>query len=278
MNIKSLIGANYSSSNNLGRFDLNKKFVNKSIHTTPDIVLSISSSAKVPNFVNKYVKNKEVKIVENTVNNRNISYEVLSGIPSGTILNYVSTTAPEGWLLCDGSEVLISEYSALYNIIKDTYGESSNPNKLFKLPDFRGRVPVGCGLGVGLSKRALGDIGGEENHKLTKDEMPLHSHDIEIEEGGLHNHIVNDAGHEHRVNNIVQKSGKNTVSNTFNKNDTSRIDNSLLTQNNTEKNTSNISIQEAGSHGHNAVINVSGGTEAHNNMQPYIVTNFIIKV
>ncbi len=69
----------------------------------------------------------------------------ISGIPAGSIIPFGGPTAPAGWLLCDGAEVQISEYSTLFDIIKYTYGDPETLLGLgtFRLPDLRGRFPLG---------------------------------------------------------------------------------------------------------------------------------------
>jgi microcystin-dependent protein len=69
----------------------------------------------------------------------------IPGIPAGSIIPFGGPTAPAGWLLCDGAEVQISEYSTLFDIIKYTYGDPETLLGLgtFRLPDLRGRFPLG---------------------------------------------------------------------------------------------------------------------------------------
>jgi microcystin-dependent protein len=66
-------------------------------------------------------------------------------IPVGTILPYAGATAPSGYLFCDGSEVLISNYATLYSIIGYTYKAQSllQGAATFALPDLRGRFALG---------------------------------------------------------------------------------------------------------------------------------------
>ena len=66
-------------------------------------------------------------------------------IPVGTILPFAGSVIPTGYLLCDGSEILISQYSELYSIIGYSYKPSIllQGNASFALPDFRGRFPLG---------------------------------------------------------------------------------------------------------------------------------------
>jgi microcystin-dependent protein len=69
----------------------------------------------------------------------------IPGIPAGSIIPFGGPAAPAGWLLCDGAEVQISEYSTLFDIIKYTYGDPETLLGLgtFRLPDLRGRFPLG---------------------------------------------------------------------------------------------------------------------------------------
>lgn len=66
-------------------------------------------------------------------------------VPIGAIFPYAGTTLPNGYLLCDGSEVRISTYQALFQIIGYTYKASSSllGQASFALPDLRGKFPLG---------------------------------------------------------------------------------------------------------------------------------------
>lgn len=96
-------------------------------------------------------------------------------VPPGTIVVFAGTVAPDGWLLCDGSEVSRASYGPLFAVVGTIYGQGDRVNT-FALPELRGRTVVGVGAGAGLSDRALGQRGGEEQHKLTVAEMPSHTH------------------------------------------------------------------------------------------------------
>lgn len=87
------------------------------------------------------------------------------GVPTGTIVPFAGSSAPTGWLLCDGGQYSTSSYSTLYTVIGTTYGGG---NGSFKVPDLRGRMPVGKNQGA---FSVLGRTGGEENHVLTNAEM-----------------------------------------------------------------------------------------------------------
>lgn len=83
---------------------------------------------------------------------------------------------PRNWMFCDGRELPIAQYEALFSLLGWTYG--GNGQTTFRLPDFRGRVPVGAGTGPGIAPKLLGQAGGAEQHQLTTTQIPAHSHPI----------------------------------------------------------------------------------------------------
>lgn len=88
----------------------------------------------------------------------------------GLIEPFAGTIVPAGYLLCDGSAVSRSDYTALFEVIGTTFG-SGDGETTFNLPDLSGRVP----LGVSMS-HALGSTGGSETVTLTESELPAHVH------------------------------------------------------------------------------------------------------
>lgn len=111
----------------------------------------------------------------------------------GAIQMYGGSSAPTGWLLCDGSAVSRTTFAALFAILSTTYG-AGDTTTTFNVPDMRGRVPVGVGTGTGggasgtglpsggsaLTAVSQGTWKGEENHTMTTGELVAHSHTLPI--------------------------------------------------------------------------------------------------
>lgn len=84
--------------------------------------------------------------------------------------------APRGWALCNGQLLAISQNSALFSLLGVTYG--GNGQTTFALPDLRGRAPLHYGQGPGLSDRTPGERSGTETVSLISSQMPLHNHPV----------------------------------------------------------------------------------------------------
>jgi len=82
--------------------------------------------------------------------------------------------APQGWMLCNGQLLPISQYAALFSLIGTYYG--GDGRSTFALPDLRGRVPVHQGQGAGLSPYVMCENAGVESVQLAPGQMPSHSH------------------------------------------------------------------------------------------------------
>lgn len=94
--------------------------------------------------------------------------------PSGAILQYAASTAPTGWLLCDGTAVSRVDYADLFAVIGTTYG-TGNGSTTFNLPNLKGRVPAGRDASQ-TEFTPLGKTGGAKTHTLSVAEMPSHTH------------------------------------------------------------------------------------------------------
>jgi microcystin-dependent protein len=98
----------------------------------------------------------------------------------GEIRMFAGNFAPRGFAFCDGQLLPINQNQALFSLLGTTYGGDGRIT--FGLPDLRGRfaMHVGNTNGPGLSPRSWGETGGSENHVLTINNMPVHSHLVAI--------------------------------------------------------------------------------------------------
>ena len=115
-------------------------------------------------------------------------------VPAGVILAYAGATAPNGWLLCDGTLISRTTYAALFAAISTLYG-AGDGSTTFGIPDLRGRVPVGkAASGTFLT---MGATGGAETHAITIAEMPGHDHTAVTGGSGTLTTGINSVGHTH---------------------------------------------------------------------------------
>jgi microcystin-dependent protein len=96
----------------------------------------------------------------------------------GEIRMFAGNFAPRGWALCDGQLLDISQNDALFSLLGTTYGGDGRTT--FGLPDMRGRIPIHAGTGPGLSPRAWGAKAGQERVTLTTNQLPSHSHPLQV--------------------------------------------------------------------------------------------------
>ena len=92
----------------------------------------------------------------------------------GQIILFAGNFAIRNYAQCDGALLPISQNTALFSILGTTYGGDGRTT--FQLPDLRGRVVVHRGSGPGLTPRNLGQVGGSETVTLTELQIPSHTH------------------------------------------------------------------------------------------------------
>lgn len=107
-------------------------------------------------------------------------------IQTGTVVMYGSLTPPPGWLNCDGAPVSRSAFAPLYGVIRSTFGDGDG-STTFNLPNFQRNIPIGQG-GSQISGPAntIGSTGGEEAHQLVTGELPAHTHTATA----AHSHVM----------------------------------------------------------------------------------------
>lgn len=92
----------------------------------------------------------------------------------GQITIYAFNFAPQGWALCHGQLLPISQNTALFALLGTTFG--GDGKSTFALPDLQGRVPIGVGQGLGLTEYVVGQEDGSETIVLNTSEMASHAH------------------------------------------------------------------------------------------------------
>jgi len=107
----------------------------------------------------------------------------------GEIRMFAGSFAPVGWVFCDGRQLPISENETLFNLIGTTYG--GDGQQTFAVPDLRGRASMHQGQGQGLQNGTLGQTGGVEQVTLTTQQIPLHTHGLLGDAGGGTNSPLN---------------------------------------------------------------------------------------
>jgi microcystin-dependent protein len=146
--------------------------------------------------------------------------------------------APYGWAFCDGRTMSIQQNTALYSLLGTLYGGDGKTT--FGLPDLRGRVPIHWGNGPSLTPRTIGKTGGEQT--VTLGQVPPHTHTA-LGAGGSGPTSPTGA----TWGNQPGRGGTSTYSDA--------IPNTPMNP---------------------QALGVSGGGAPHNNMQPYLVLNFVI--
>jgi microcystin-dependent protein len=151
---------------------------------------------------------------------------------------FAGNFAPRSWALCDGQLLAISQNEALFSLLGTTYGGDGRTT--FGLPDLRGRIPIHEGTGPGLSPRNLGAKSGQEKVTLTANQLASHNHPLKAS---------TDAGGESSpAGNVTGESPSLDIY--------------------AEENPT-VALSPA------AIAGV-GGSQSHNNIQPFLCVNFII--
>ena len=96
----------------------------------------------------------------------------------GEIQIFPYNFAPQGWVLCNGQLLDISDYQILYSLIGTTYGGDGQSN--FAVPNLTGRVVISQGQGLGLPNYVLGQPVGTPTVTLTQQQMPSHIHALQL--------------------------------------------------------------------------------------------------
>ena len=173
----------------------------------------------------------------------------------GEVKMFVGNYAPRDWAFCQGQELSTQQYSALFAIIGTTYG--GNGQTSFALPDLRGRVPIGPAVNVpGISIYTAGQKGGVESVSLTQSQMPAHSHQPQAVD--VQGNVASPGGNTYPAQVAAAAATPDRQEITIN---------------------TRAYAQLSGASAQNTAIGPTlsaGGSQVHENMQPYLVINYII--
>ncbi len=161
----------------------------------------------------------------------------------GEIRMFAGNFPPNGWLFCNGQQLPISENETLFQLIGTTYG--GDGQSVFNLPNLQSRVPMHNGTGPDGATYALAEFAGVEQVTLTTQQIPIHTHPAlaSTSNGSLPN----------PGNNVIAVSA----------------------------NTPNVFPYFEGppnAQFANTAVSPVGGSQPHENLQPYLCVNFIISL
>jgi microcystin-dependent protein len=195
-------------------------------------------------------------------------------VPAGTVSQTARATAPPGYLLCDGSAVSRTTYARLFDAIGTAYGAGNN-STTFNIPNLQGRVPVGRDSSQSEFD-VLGEVGGAKTHTLTTAQMPSHTHtqNAHNHTQDSHNHTQNAHGHNIHLGATQLGYTNSTAATGTNLGAMLGGNNGFVATNVTATNNATTATNQATT----ATNQNTGGGEAHNNLQPYVVLNYMIKI
>ena len=158
----------------------------------------------------------------------------------GEIRMFAGNFPPVGWMFCDGQQMPISENETLFQLIGTTYG--GDGESTFALPNLQSRIPMHFGTGPDGVTYQLAEAAGVESVTLTIQQIPAHTHAMT---GSTDTATASVA-----TNSVI---GKSTAVDAF-----------INAQP-----TSNLSPQ---------AVQPQGGSQPHDNMQPFLCINYIISL
>ena len=155
---------------------------------------------------------------------------------------FAGNFAPRSWAFCNGQLLPVSQNTALFSLIGTTYGGDGRTTTA--LPNLAGRAPMHPGRGPGLTARRLGQRGGVETVTLSEAQMPNHMHTMraDVRPASLQTPTA--------IRSIARSSGGQAFQSTTTGSDV-------------------VGMADA-------VLEPTGGSQEHNNLQPFLTLNFII--
>lgn len=158
----------------------------------------------------------------------------------GEIRMFAGNFAPNGWMFCEGQTLPISENEVLFQLIGTTYG--GDGESTFNLPNLASRVPIHMGTGPDGTTYQIGEMAGTEQETLTTQQIPSHTHPLVASTGPGN---LNAPG-----GNVTGESAAVKI----------YIDDTPGTPMNAQ------------------AVSPTGGSQPHENTQPFLCINFIISL
>jgi microcystin-dependent protein len=274
-----------------------------------------SGGSVVGTTATQTLTNKTINLeaASNTITGRLASTS--GGTPAGVISQYAGTAAPAGYLLCQGQSISTTTFADLFAAIGYNYGGSGGsfnlPNLQNRVPVGRGSGTFGSLNATGGAETHTLTVNqmpththvqdshnhGQDahNHSASSGDAGSHAHTASTTTAGSHNH--GDSGdHTHGAYRGINTSrATGTIGNLQSTNVSSAIYDTTTSTSHTHTShaghTHPVTVNDGGSHSHTvSVVSATavnqattatnqntGGGAAHNNLQPYIVVNYIIK-
>ncbi len=193
--------------------------------------------------------------IDGNVKFTNKNSNIMEIFPRYMVISWASDTIPKGWALCNGDRYIL-----------DNNGDAQLSIALnaIKTPDLRGRFVLGSGQGANLTNRTLDNSGGSENHTLTLDETPSHSH----------------------FTHYLGKTSATRLGNVWGDNIEVAYETTIINNNSpsfgavlNNSDSANYAMQSAAQQTANVgLTNSVGKNLPHNNMPPYYVLTYIMKL
>lgn len=157
----------------------------------------------------------------------------------GEIRMFAGNFAPNGWMFCEGQTLPISENEVLFQLIGTTYG--GDGQETFNLPNLASRVPIHMGTGPDGTTYQIGEMAGTEQETLTIQQIPNHNHQLMGSSAAAAGRDPKDFGLATAAGDVYVQAPDNVPLNA-------------------------------------AAITPAGGSQPHENTQPFLCINYIISL
>src|ERR1051325_9324183 len=158
----------------------------------------------------------------------------------GEIRMFAGSFAPNGWMFCEGQTLPISENDVLFQLIGTTYG--GDGEETFNLPNLASRVPMHMGTGPDGTTYQIGEMAGTEQETLTTQKIPNHNHSLLASQDIAWGSAI--------LGNVTGQVGSSQI----------------------YREVSPASLRAP------SAIGPAGGSQPHENTQPFLCINFIISL